>query len=80
MRRLVTKLLLDSKQGEETQARGRAREIIVFLREAKQIFRVKNLGILEMRLGKLKYEDKKNLIVYSIHCYVINILLEFRVI
>lgn len=54
MRRLVTKLLLDSKQGEETQARGRAREIIVFLREAKQIFRVKNLGILEMRLGRLK--------------------------
>lgn len=54
MRRLVMKLLLDSKQGEETQARGRAREIIVFLREAKQIFRVKNLGILEMRLGRLK--------------------------
>lgn len=54
MRRLVTKLLLDSKQGEEIQARGRAREIIVFLREAKQIFRVKNLGILEMRLGRLK--------------------------
>lgn len=54
MRRLVTKLLLDSKQGEETQARGRAREIIVFLQEAKQIFRVKNLGILEMRLGRLK--------------------------
>lgn len=54
MRRLVTKLLLDSKQGEETQARGRAREIIVFLREAKQIFRVKNLGILKMRLGRLK--------------------------
>lgn len=54
MRRLVTKLLLDSKQGEETQARGRAREIIVFLREAKQIFRVKNLGILEMRLDRLK--------------------------
>lgn len=54
MRRLVTKLLLDSKQGEETQARGRAREIIIFLREAKQIFRVKNLGILEMRLGRLK--------------------------
>lgn len=80
MRRLVTKLLLDSKQGEETQARGRAREIIVFLREAKQSFRVKNLGILEMRLGRLKYEDKKSLIVYSIHCYVINILLEFRVI
>ena len=77
MRRLVTKLLLDSKQGEETQARGRAREIIVFLREAKQIFRVKNLGILEMRLGRLKI---RRALLYIVHCYVINILLEFRVI